>query len=88
MKQQRREKFSNRIFQYRKKRGYSQKKLASILGHKDPSQVSKWERGVKIPGTKSSIDLAHALCTPVEFLFIEYSRTSQEQIIQNKLSYE
>ena len=39
----------NRLKQYRRRAGYSQKKVARILKLRDASMLSRWEHGVAVP---------------------------------------
>jgi len=48
----------NRLWKYRKENGLTQKDVAYILGIKNPSQISHWERGDKIPGTRNMLKLS------------------------------
>jgi len=48
----------NRLWKYRKERGLTQRDVAYILGIKNASQISHWERGDKIPGTKNILKLS------------------------------
>jgi len=75
-----RERFQNHLLKYRKERGYSQKHVAFLLGHKDNSQVCNWEKGVKIPSLKNAIKIAVIYHKPITFLFYYYFSTSREEI--------
>ncbi len=48
----------NRLWKYRKERGLTQRDVAYILGTKNSSQISHWERGDKIPGTRNILKLS------------------------------
>lgn len=48
----------NRLWKYRKEQGLTQRDVAYILGIKNASQISHWERGDKIPGTKNILKLS------------------------------
>ena len=58
----------NRIAEYRKKKGWSQERLARVLCVAR-QQVSDWERGLCIPSATTAIEIARALNCTVEDLF-------------------
>ena len=60
----------NRIKQYRKKRGLTQRQLAARI-YCDVNSLSAWENGRRIPGIDSALLLARALGVSVEALFGE-----------------
>jgi DNA-binding XRE family transcriptional regulator len=76
----RRARFQNHLLTYRKKRGFSQKFVAKLIGHKDQSQVCTWEKGTKIPNLENAFKLGIILRTPVEFLFPDYFQTTRETL--------
>ena len=41
--------FPNKLKRYRRIAGYSQKKVAKLLGFSDASVISRWEHGVSLP---------------------------------------
>ena len=51
-------KIKNRLWAARKELGLTQKEVAIILKRKSPSQVSRWEKGKRIPQTKDLLMLA------------------------------
>jgi len=59
----------NRIWKYRNIRGFKQEDLAFMIGQNNPSQVSRYERGVAIPKLKYLIKLCSALDINVEYLY-------------------
>ena len=54
---------------YRRKMRFCQRQVAHLLGHKDNSAWSDWERGDRLPSLTNALKLAIILRTPVEFLF-------------------
>ena len=62
-------KVKNYLWTFRKRAGYSQKQAARILGHKDTSQISRYERGARIPSLETVIKMEIAYDTPVDRLF-------------------
>ena len=47
----------NGLWKYRKEYELTQKDVAYILGIKNASQISHWDRGEKIPGTRNILKL-------------------------------
>ncbi|QII49527.1 helix-turn-helix transcriptional regulator [Bacillus paralicheniformis] len=61
---------NKRLIKLRKRRGYSQEKLAEIIGVHQ-TMVSKWELGLKDPNKTHRIMLAKHFNVSVEYLFYE-----------------
>ncbi len=55
----------------RRSHGYSQKKVARLLGLRDTGMLSRWERGVSLPSTIQSLCLARIYHTEPHQLFDE-----------------
>ena len=49
----------NKLKSYRRCCGYSQKKVARMLGLADTSTLSRWEHGIAVPGMVQVFSLAH-----------------------------
>ena len=49
--------------------GYSQKDVATLLGHKTATHVSDYERGVRLPSLETALKLETILCIPIAFLY-------------------
>ena len=60
---------ANRLWFYRKQLGYSQKKVAFLLGHRSASRVSNYERGHRVPALATAMKLALILQTPISRLY-------------------
>jgi len=55
--------------------GFSPAHVALLLGHKDTSTLSDYERGERMPSLVNAFRLSIILRVPVEFLFpIDYDR--------------
>ena len=74
---------------YRRRMKFSQKQVAHLLGHKDNSTWSDWERSDRLPSLENALKLAIILRTPVEFLFgalhdelRDQIRTEEERLAQ------
>jgi transcriptional regulator with XRE-family HTH domain len=68
------------LWRYRKGRELSQKRVASLLGHKNSTNISRWESGTRKPTLDSALMLAHVLKTPVESLFAERAAELRAEI--------
>lgn len=62
-------KITNRLWIVRKKIGLPQKQVAFLLGHKNTTQLSRYERGSRIPSLETALKLESAYNTPVRVLF-------------------
>lgn len=60
----------NRIAEFRKKLGFSQPKLARVLGLKNYQSIQAIELGRNEPSVSTAIRLAKVLNTTVEDLFV------------------
>jgi len=71
---------SNKLKWFRKCQGYSQKKVARILGLADTSTLSKWEHGVCFPGLMQIFRLARMYQVLPHELFAElWDHTGTEE---------
>lgn len=61
----------NKLKTYRRSCGYSQKKVARLLGLADTSTLSRWEHGITFPGIVQVFRLARIYHTQPENLFDE-----------------
>lgn len=91
---------SNRIYELRKQKGFSQKELGAILGVSNKA-VSKWETGTAIPKTETLIKLAEVFeISPEELLssvrveeeqklttLVELSADTQQLLKKEKLVF-
>jgi transcriptional regulator with XRE-family HTH domain len=59
----------NRLDFYRRRMRFTTSQVAHLLGHKDASTFSDYERGIRLPSLVNALRLAVILRTPVEFLF-------------------
>ncbi len=70
----------NRLWRYRTARQFSQKHIATLLGHRNTAQVSRWENGQKTPTLANALMLSHILKAPVEALFADHATELQAEI--------
>ena len=62
-------KTNNHLDIYRRRMRFSQRHVARLLGHKDYSAWSDYERGERLPSLANALRLGIILRMPVEFLF-------------------
>jgi transcriptional regulator with XRE-family HTH domain len=72
----------NKLWIARKRVGLSQKQLASLLNHKTADQISRYERGSRIPTLRIALELEIALRTPLKHLFPELYEQLRKEIRQ------
>ena len=70
----------NRLWQARKQTGLGQKDVAFLLGHHSISQISRWERGKRIPSTIEVLKLSIIYRRLVNDLLREYYEELTEGI--------
>lgn len=63
--------YPNKLKMFRHCCGYSQKKVARLLGLADTSTLSRWEHGISLPGMAHTFRLAHIYQTLPHELFID-----------------
>ncbi len=61
----------NKLKMFRRCNGYSQKKVARILGLADTSTLSRWEHGIAVPGLVQVFRLSRIYKTLPQELFDE-----------------
>jgi transcriptional regulator with XRE-family HTH domain len=59
----------NSLVLYRRRMGFRQKQVATLLGHRDTSMVSHYEHGRALPPLPAALALEIILRVPVAFLF-------------------
>jgi len=63
--------FPNKLKSFRRINGFSRKKVARIIGHSDTSTLSRWERGIVLPGILQVFQLSRMYHTLPHDLFDE-----------------
>lgn len=66
------QKRKNRLFLVRNKNSFGQKQVATLLGHKTTDQISRYERGTKLPSLKTAFKLGIIYNLPIRALFDGY----------------
>ncbi len=87
--QQKQKRRLNNLDIYRRRMKFSQRQVAHLLGHKDNSTWSDYERSERLPSLENALKLGIILRTPVEFLFgplndelRDQIRTEEERLLQ------
>ena len=70
----------NLLASYRRRRAYSQRHVAHLLGHKSHGALSSYERGRVVPTLTTALKLEIVLRTPVAFLFPNVYETLRNEI--------
>ena len=70
----------NSLWTYRKKMGFSQKRVAHFMGFKRTNDLSRYERGAKLPNLLNALKLEIVYRTPVAFLFRELYEQLRKEI--------
>lgn len=70
----------NRLWFHRKKMGYSQQVVATLLGCKSPARICDYELGKRIPSLETALKLEITLCVPIAFLYPELFKQLKQRI--------
>ena len=71
-------KIPNRLWRYRRRMGFSQQRVAELAGYLSPSDISRFERGERLPSLLMGLKLEIIYRVPVAFLFPDlYLRVRQ-----------
>ena len=70
----------NNLWTYRKKMGFSQKRVAHFLGFKGTNTLSRYEHGSKLPNLVNALKLEIVYRTPVAFLFADLYEQLKKEI--------
>ena len=62
-------KFPNRLWRQRRRLGLSQQHVADLVGYHTPGEISRFERGERLPSLVMALKLEIVYQTPVAFLF-------------------
>jgi transcriptional regulator with XRE-family HTH domain len=75
-------KTNNRLWQIRHQAGLEQKQIAYLLGHKSTDQVSRYERGARLPSFRTALKFELILRTPVSQIFPEQYQQCRAEIAE------
>ncbi len=73
-------KINNRLWQARHRAGLEQKQVARLLGHKNCDQISRYERGARLPSLRIALKLELIYHTPISNLFPEHYQKYRAEI--------
>src|SRR3989442_340132 len=73
---------SNHIFKIRRNRGFAQKQLALLLGHRYTHMVSKYESGISLPPLETALLLEIALGVHLSELYVDLYQDLQIQVLE------
>lgn len=76
----------NNLVLYRRRMGFSQKQVARMLGLRDPSMVSHYERSRVLPPLAVALRLEIIYRVPVAFLFPAMYDELKRQVRQQETS--
>ncbi len=76
-------KTNNRLWQARRRAGLEQKQVARLLGHRNCDQISRYERGVRVPGLRIALKLEIIYRTSVGALFPDHYEAYRREIAGN-----
>ncbi|MBM3282954.1 helix-turn-helix transcriptional regulator [Candidatus Gottesmanbacteria bacterium] len=77
----------NCLRKYRRARNLTQRDVAKILNIKNASMISRWEKGVCLPGTINLLRLAILYRTLAEALLIDHVRIIKPEIYKREEKY-
>jgi len=70
----------NRLWLLRKRQGLGQKQVAYLLHHHTADQVSRYEKGLRIPNLETALKLSIIYDAPVRLLFTDLYEELQRDI--------
>lgn len=76
----------NRLRIYRKARGLTQKAAAKIIGLTSPTQISRWERGERLPNLVQALRFSALFRRFVNDIFYDLFDEQRELIVSNEKS--
>src|SRR5262245_17775684 len=76
----RRPTYPNRLWNYRKRMGFTQKQVAAIIGHVTRTQIGNWEGGHRVPTLLSALKLEIVYRVPIAFLYPDLYRMLKDKL--------
>ena len=73
-------KYQNELVVYRRRWGLGQKQVASLLGHRDTSMLSRYENGKSLPPLETALRLEIIYRVPVAFLYHKFYASLRDHI--------
>lgn len=78
---------NNRLWQARHRIGLEQKQVARLLGHKTTDQISRYERGARLPGLNTACKLTIIYGASLQELFPEHFERFNQEIKEKADAY-
>lgn len=72
---------TNHIYSLRRNRGYLQKHVAALLGHRFPQMVSQYECGTAFPPLETALLLEIALGAKLSEIYVDLYRDLQLRVL-------
>src|ERR1700730_13396733 len=73
---------SNHIYKMRRNRGFAQKQLALLLGHRHTHMVSKYESGISLPPLDTALLHEIALGVRLSELYVDLYQDLEIQVMK------
>jgi len=70
----------NHLRKHRKMYGFKQKEIAKVLGIRNTSTISRWEKGLYLPSSDNLFKLAGIYGVLIDTLFPHQARTRREEM--------
>ena len=74
------DKYKNELVVYRRRWGLSQKRVATLLGHRGASMVSRYENGKSLPPLETALRLEIIYRAPVAFLYYKLYASLRDHV--------
>lgn len=81
------QKHKNRLFLARHKNNLARKQVALLLGHQTSDQISRYERGAKLPSLKTALLLGTIYRLPIRVLFDGYYEACLKELKKREKSF-
>src|SRR5688572_21774512 len=75
---------ANKLWKERKKSRLGHKQVAHLMGLKTVANLSRYERGDRLPGLANALKLEFILGVPIRFLFHELWSQVRDEIIERR----
>lgn len=74
----------NRLRTHRRIYGYRQKEVAHLISIKNPAEIARWEKGVKLPNTLNLLKLSIIYRTIPNELYFEFIQEMKKDIVKRE----
>jgi transcriptional regulator with XRE-family HTH domain len=79
------EPFTNHLAEIRQSKQLDKKEVSFLLGHKNTTQISQFEQGLRVPDLKTVLKLAQIYNMPIRVMLDEYYSSCRREIEREKL---